>query len=135
MTLKGNTILKIKKWCNVILYALCQYLSTNKIWTAYKYLKADHYSISCFILPIYTHYKFATARENYEAFLRALKFHLVTDETIPSYKAPKSHVKPITYTNKDNVFDPLIAVVFSMSPKLGGHGPKAQDLVIYFSLG
>ena len=37
--------------------------------------------------------------------------------------------------NNDNGFDLLIAVVFATSPQLGGLGPKAQDLVIYFRLG
>ena len=37
--------------------------------------------------------------------------------------------------NNDNDFDLLIDVVFAMSPKLGGLGPKAQELVIYFCLG
>ena len=31
-------------------------------------------------------------------------------------------------------FDLLIAIVFDMSPQLGGLGPKSQDLVIPFSL-
>ena len=37
--------------------------------------------------------------------------------------------------NIDNGLDLLIAVIFSMSNKLGGLGPKAQYLVIYFCLG
>ena len=37
--------------------------------------------------------------------------------------------------NIENGFDLLVAVLFSMSPQLGGIGPKAQDLVIYFFLG
>ena len=36
--------------------------------------------------------------------------------------------------NYDNVFEILIAVVFAMSPQLGGLGTKAQDLVIPFRL-
>ena len=36
--------------------------------------------------------------------------------------------------NGYNLFDLPIAVVFDMSPQLGGLGPKAQDLVIYFHL-
>ena len=35
----------------------------------------------------------------------------------------------------DNGFEHLIAFVFNMIPKLGGLGPKAQDLVILFCLG
>ena len=35
----------------------------------------------------------------------------------------------------DNGFKPHIAVIFYISPKLGGLGPKAQDLVIPFRLG
>ena len=34
--------------------------------------------------------------------------------------------------NIDNVLDLICVVVFSMSPKFGGLGPKAQYLVIYF---
>ena len=45
------------------------------------------------------------------------------------------YVKRITYMNNYNVFSLLIYVVFSMSPLLGVTEPKAQDLVIYFSLG
>ena len=37
--------------------------------------------------------------------------------------------------NNDNSFELIIAVVFSMSPLLGGLGPKYQDLVIYCHLG
>ena len=37
--------------------------------------------------------------------------------------------------NFDNGFDLIIAVVFVMSPQLGGLGPKSQDLVAIFSLG
>ena len=35
---------------------------------------------------------------------------------------------------KDNIVDLLIAVSFSMNPKLGGLGPKYQDVVISFRL-
>ena len=35
----------------------------------------------------------------------------------------------------DNGFELLIAVVFAMSPQLGGLGPKYQDLTIPFRLG
>ena len=37
--------------------------------------------------------------------------------------------------NNNNIFDLLIAVVFGMSPQLGGLGPKSQDLVILFFIG
>ena len=33
-----------------------------------------------------------------------------------------------------NVLDLICVVVFSMIPKFGVLGPKAQDLVIYFAL-
>ena len=32
--------------------------------------------------------------------------------------------------NIGNVHDLICVVVFSMSPKFGGNGPKAQDIVI-----
>ena len=65
----------------------------------------------------------------------SLRVHLVQDETIPSSKAPKSHVKLITYMNNDNGFDILITVFFDMITQLGGLGLKAHDLVLYFRLG
>ena len=37
--------------------------------------------------------------------------------------------------NIDNISDLLVAVVFSMSPQLGGILPKEQDLVDSLSLG
>ena len=37
--------------------------------------------------------------------------------------------------NIDNIFELLVAVVFSTSPQLGELGPKYQDLVISFGLG
>ena len=37
--------------------------------------------------------------------------------------------------NYENRFELLIAVVFVISPQLGGLGPKAQDTVIPFCLG
>ena len=37
--------------------------------------------------------------------------------------------------NIENRFELLVAVVFYMSPQLGGIGPKAQDLVILFRFG
>ena len=63
MTLEGNTLLQIQKWWDVIISAFCQYLSTNKSWSAYKYLKVEHHNISFFILPLDTHPKFSIAKE------------------------------------------------------------------------
>ena len=60
---------------------------------------------------------------------------MVKDTTIYSSKAPKSHVKLVTYMHNDNGFYLLISVVFAMSPQLGGLGTKYQDLVIPFFLG
>ena len=82
-----------------------------------------------------THTKFYKAKSKYESFCRALRVHLVKDKNIPSYKSPKSHVKLITYLNIGDYFDLIIAVLYSMSPQLGGLVPKAQDVVIYFCLG
>ena len=64
----------------------------------------------------------------------AIWVHLVKYENIPSSKAPKSHLKLITYTNNENGLDILIGAVFATSPQLWGLGPKYQDLVIYFCL-
>ena len=63
------------------------------------------------------------------------EFIFVKDNTILSSKAPKLHAKLITYTNNDNGFDLIIAVVFDMIPQLGGLEPKSQYLEISFSLG
>ena len=110
-------------------------MSTNKSWTPYKKLKANNYDITKFLLPPHTHSKYVIIEENFEAFSRALRVQLVKDTTISLSKAPKSHVKIVTHMHYDNVFKPHNAVVFYMSPKLGGLGPKAQDLVIPFRLG
>ena len=87
------------------------------------------------MFPPDTHSKFDTVKVKIEAFSRALIVHLVKDTTISSSKSPKSHVKLITYMNNYNGFDHLIYVFFSVSPQLGGLGPKSQDLVIPFFLG
>ena len=110
-------------------------LSTNKIRTAHKYLIEYHNELSYFILPLYTHPKISESKENYEVFSRTLGFHLVDDETITTPKAPKSHVKLITYLNIDKGFDLLIALVFYISPQLGVLGPKSQDHVISLFFG
>ena len=65
MNLEGDTLLQIQKWWDAILYDLCQTLSTNNIWTAYKYLKAENNNIYYFILLSDTHTKFATENEIY----------------------------------------------------------------------
>ena len=65
--------------------------------------------------------------------LKSNHIHPVKDETIPSSKVTKSYVKLITYMNKNNVFDLLIAVVFSISQKIGVIGTKYQYLVISFA--
>ena len=40
----------------------------------------------------------------------------------------------MTYMNNNNGFDPLIYVIFAMSPQLGVLRPKAQDIMILFRL-
>ena len=134
IALEGNTLIQIQKCCDNILSAFFQSLPTNKIWSPYKKLKSEHPNISKFILPPDTYSKYSTAKENFEAFSRALIVNSVKDTTIYSSKSPKSHVKLVTYMHRDNRFDLLIAVVFAMSPKLGGLGPKSQELVIPFYL-
>ena len=76
-----------------------------------------------------------TGKDIFEAFTRAIRVHLVKDTTISSSKSPKLHVKLVTHMDYKNGFEVLISFVFSMSPQLGGLGPKAQDLVISFFLG
>ena len=135
LTLEGSTLLQIQKIWDAILSVFWQSLSTNNIWPAYKYLKADHHELYSIIIPLDTHTKFAKEKEKYESLYRALRFNLVKDETIPSSKAPKLYVNLIKYINIDNGFDLLIAVYFSMSTQLGELGPKSQYLVISFRLG
>ena len=71
---------------------------------------------------------------NYEAFSRSMRVHIVKNDTIPSSKAPKPHVKLITYMNNKNGFGLSIAFIFAIIPQLGGLRPKYQDLVISFCL-
>ena len=101
----------------------------------YKKLKAENYDITKFLFPPDTHSKYVTSKANFEAFSRSLRVQLVKDTTISSSKAPKSHVKIVKHMHYDNIFKPLITVVFYMSRKLGLLGLKAQDLVILFRLG
>ena len=54
MTLEGNTLLQIQKWWYDILSAFCQYLSTNKIWPAFKYLKTENHNM----FPLSSHQKY-----------------------------------------------------------------------------
>ena len=135
MTLEGNTLLQIQKLWGVIIYALCQYLSTNKSWPEYKSLKVEHHNIYFFILSPDTHPKFSTAKENYESFPISLRVHIFKYDTISSSKVTKWHVKIITYMNNDNGFDLLISLVFDINTQLGGLGPKSQYLVMSSSLG
>ena len=109
--------------------------TTNKSWPPYKKLKAENCDITKFILPPDTSLKYVTAKENFEAFSRALRVNIIKDTTISSSKTPKSHVKLVTNMHYDNLFELIIAVVFAMSPELVELGPKSQDLVIPFRLG
>ena len=135
MTLEGDTLLQLKKWLDSISYAFWQSLSTNRSCTTYQNLVAQNNDMTKFILPPDDHYKYITAKENYEALSRALIVHLVKYTTISSSKAPKSHVKPVTNIQYYNGFELLIAVIFKISPQFVGLGSKAQDLVIPFFLG
>ena len=135
MTLEGDTLIQMKKWRNAICSAFCQNMSTKKISSSYKKLKSESKDITKFLFPLDTHYKYATAKGEFEAFSRALRVHIVKDTTISSSKEPKSHVKIVTYMNYDNGFKLLISVVFAMSHQLGVLGPKSQDLMIPFCLG
>ena len=107
-------------------------MSTNNLWSPYKKIKAEHHNTSKFLLPPDTHSKYATAKEKFEAFSRAISVHIVKYATISSSKAPKFHVKLVTCMHNNNGFYLLIAVIFSMSSQIGGLGPKYQYLVIPF---
>ena len=82
MNLEGNTLLQLQKWGGFICSDFCQYMSTNKSWSPYKKLKAENYDITNISLPPDTHSKYITAKENYEAFSKALRVYLVKDTTI-----------------------------------------------------
>ena len=110
-------------------------MSTEKSWTPYNKLKAENYDIAKFLLPPDTNSKYVTSKANFEEFSRALRVQLVKYTTISSSKAPKSNVKIVKHMHYDNIFKPLITVIFYMSPQLVGLLPKAQDLVIPFRLG
>ena len=135
MNIAADTLLPIKKWWDSIRSTLCQSLSKNKTWKPCKETKEENYYINKFLLLPDTHYKYATAKEDFEAFSRSLRVNFVKDTNISLSKAPKSYVKLFTYMYYGNLFEMFIAVVFSMSPQLGGLGPKSQDLVIHFRLG
>ena len=135
MTLEGDTLLQLQKWRDAICSAFCQYLSTNKNWPSYKKIISEHYDITEFLLLPDNNSKYITAKENYEAYYGSLRVHLVKDTTISLSEASKSHVKLVTHMHYVNEFDLIIAFFFNMSPRLGGIGPKYQDLVIPFCLG
>ena len=63
MTLEGDTVLQIQKWQDAIISTFFQYLSTNRIWPEYKYLKEEHHDISSFIIQPDTYPKFTTAKK------------------------------------------------------------------------
>ena len=90
-------------------------------------------------LPFYSHQrhilKYPPQNKTMKHSQEHSEFILLNITPSPHQKHQKPDVKLITYMNNENVFDLLIAVVFAMIPWLGGIGPKAQDLVIYFCLG
>ena len=100
------------------IYAFWQSLIIDKIWPPCNKIKSEHHNISKFLLPPYTHPKHATAKENFEALSRSLRYHTVKDTTISSSKAPHSHVKLVTYMNNYNDFELIIAAVFARSPQI-----------------
>ena len=89
MNLECDNLLQLQKWWHAIFSAFCQSMPTNKIWTPYKKLKAENFNITYFLLPQDTHSKYVTTKENFEAFSRALRVHIVKYTTISSSKAPK----------------------------------------------
>ena len=135
MTVNGNTLLQLQNGGMPLVLTSANIYYQKNSWPPYKKLKAKNYNITTFILPSDTHSKYVTSKENFEAFSRALRAHLVKDTTISSSKSPKSHVKPFTHMHYANGFELLIEVIFTMSPQLGVLGPKYQDLVIPFRFG
>ena len=126
------TLLQFQKWWDAICSAFYKSLLLNKSWPTYKNLASDNYDITKFLLPPDNHYKYITEKENYEAFSRALRFHLVKNTNVSSSKAPKSHIKLVTHMYYDNGFEFLFTIIFNISPQLGGLGPRDQELVIPF---
>ena len=64
MTLEGDTLVQLQKWWDAISFDFCKYLSTNKICPTYKKIKPENDYITKFPLPLDTHYKYVTAKEN-----------------------------------------------------------------------
>ena len=105
--LEGNTFLQIQKLWDAICYAFCQSLSTNKSWPPDKKIKVESYEITKFLISTDTHYKYATSKEKFKAFSRAIRVHIVKYTTISSLKEPKPHVKNFTYMHYYNVSEPF----------------------------
>ena len=124
VTIEGDTHIQLQNGGMPFISSLCQYPSTYNIWPPYNRFKAEHHNISKFLLPPYTHPKYATSQENFEEFSRALRDNPIKYTTISSSKAPKFHVKLVTYMNNDNVFDLLIVVFSAISTQLGVLGTK-----------
>ena len=93
------------------------------------YQRSRLWSIFIF-LPTESDKKSATATENHQALSRSLRVDLAKYAIIHSSTAPILHFKLITYMNLDRLFDLIVVFVFTISPQLGGLGPKSQDLVV-----
>ena len=94
------------------MFHLLPNLYQQKNWKAYKSLTTSSHYLSSFVLPLDTNTKSSTATGNYQSFSRALRVHLAKDETIPSYKAPKSYAILIKCINIDNLFNLLFLLYF-----------------------
>ena len=133
MKLEGNNLIKIQKFWDAILSALCQSLSKKR--TGYHKNHSDQ--IITTSLNLSSHKKHIPKSPHQNKNMRHSQYHskLIRSKITPSpHKKHQNHVKLFTYMNNDNSFDLLISVVFSRSPQLGRLGPKAQDLVISFCL-
>ena len=84
MTLEVNTLLQHQKLWDSIRSYFCQYLLKKKSWPPYKKIKAENYGITKVLLPPDTNSKYTKAKENLEAFSRALRVHIVKDTSISS---------------------------------------------------
>ena len=133
-TLEGNTLIHLQKWWDAIRCAYFQSMSTNNCFPTWKLLQETDYNLTKYVLPPPTHSKISTKNANYQVLYRSFIFNIVKDTTIKSSTASKSHIKLITCTNNENVFDLLVPVVFSMIPQIGGIGPKVQDFVTSFKI-
>ena len=98
-----------------------------------QHINISKYNITTY-LPLPSHQtqilNYPQQKETMKHYQDQSESRFVKDDTIPSSKLQKPHVKITTYMNNDNGSDLLIYLVSDISPQIGGLAPKAQDLVI-----